>query len=269
MSPPLYNLQEFDGPILLNFPHSGTFIPENILCTLNETGRSLVDTDWHVPRLYEFAKTSVSWLQANYSRYVVDLNRDPEGTDLYPGQEGTGLCPISTFAGDDIYNDGCGPDTGQINRRKQQFFIPYHQQLRTQIERIKSRLGFCILLDCHSIKSRVPRLFNGVLPDFNLGTFSGASCGTELAEMVVDILASSGFSFVRDQRFKGGWITRNYGRPSNNIHALQLEISQQIYMNEDEFLDFDDKQARAVQKPLKSLIANLNNWHGKSKETMR
>jgi len=265
----LYQLQEFDGPVLLNFPHSGTYIPEKIAAQLNERGLAVADTDWHVPKLYEFAKGQVSWLQATHSRYVVDLNRDPNGSSLYPGQAGTGFCPVESFDGYDIYDDGKRPDRAETSYRQQRFFNPYHQQLRTQIERIKNRFGVCVLLDCHSIKSEVPRLFEGVLPDLNLGTFSGASCDPDLASAAVDVLGNAEFSLVRDQRFKGGWITRHYGQPETGVHALQLEISQNIYMDEVENFEFQPKQAASLRQKLQELVNRLNIWAKNQRETMR
>ncbi|VAV95135.1 N-formylglutamate deformylase [hydrothermal vent metagenome] len=254
----LFHCMQNDGPVLLNFPHSGIFLPPKIANSLNQRGNMLPDTDWHVPKLYGFAKEQVSWLEATHSRYVVDLNRDPDGANLYPGQAGTDICPVTDFAGADIYREQQMPD---IKARTEQYFRPYHTELSAQIERILSRHGVCILLDCHSILGQVPRLFDGQLPDLNLGTFSGASCDTSLAELAATTLQTPEFPFVRDGRFTGGWITRQYGQPSSGVHALQLEIAQSCYMDENQIELFDLETAAPLQRVLRNLINNLNNWN--------
>ncbi len=261
MNADLFDFQENDGPLLLNFPHSGQVLPEDIASCLNETGKQQGDTDWHVPELYGFARGHVSWLGARLSRYVVDLNRDPSGASLYPGRAGTDICPQSDFAGNPVYLEGSVPTSAQIQARIDQYFTPYHDCLAAQITRIRARHGFCILLDCHSIKSQVPRLFDGVLPDLNLGTFGGVSCAPDLADLAKAALSEPGrFSFVDNGRFKGGWITRNYGRPIEGVHALQLEISQHCYMDEAADFAFDPARAAPLQRVLKNLINNLNSW---------
>jgi len=251
---PLYVHEESEGSVLLNFPHSGTWVPPDVAAQLNPLGRKITDTDWHVPKLYEFARGSVSWLQATHGRVVVDLNRDPQGANLYPGQATTGLCPVTEFTGAGIYRDGQHPD---IAVRRARYFDPYHQQLADQIERIRARHGFCILLDCHSIKSTLPLLFSGQLPDLNLGTFDGVSCAPQLADLMMLSLQDNGFSFVQNGRFKGGWITRHYGKPAQGVHALQLEISQACYMDENQPEQFDTGKAAALQTVLQNLITRL------------
>lgn len=266
MSKPLFLLQENDGVLILNFPHSGTYIPDEIIGQLNQSGKAMADTDWHVPKLYEFAKDQVTWVEATHSRYVIDLNRDPDGAALYQGQAGTDLCPITDFAGESIYLAGNSPDTKQ---RKTQYFSAYHQQLSTQIERIKSLHGICVMVDCHSIASQVPRLFDGQLPDLNLGSFSGVSSASELVDIASEVLQSSQFSFVRDGRFKGGWITRNYGQPEAGVHVLQLEISQSCYLDETKPQHYDPTKAKALQKILQKLLRAINNWALTQKEIIR
>jgi N-formylglutamate amidohydrolase len=266
MTKPLFLLQENDGVVLLNFPHSGTYVPDDISGKLNDRGKEVPDTDWHVPKLYQFAKDQVTWLQATHSRYVVDLNREPSGVALYQGQAGTDLCPITDFSGNAIYLAGIFPDTKQ---RKKQYFAAYHQQLSAQIERIKSLHGICVMIDCHSIASQVPRLFDGKLPDLNLGTFSGLSCSPALAKTASEVLRNSNFSFVSDGRFKGGWITRHYGRPEQDVHVLQLEISQSCYMDEAKPQEYDPVKAKALQKTLQTLLRAINVWALNHKEIIR
>ncbi|MBL1430465.1 MAG: N-formylglutamate deformylase [Robiginitomaculum sp.] len=266
MSKSLFLLQENDGAVLLNFPHSGIYIPDEVIGQLNQLGKKMSDTDWHVPELYQFAKGQVTWLQATHSRYVVDLNRDPDGAALYQGQAGTDLCPITDFAGNEVYLPGNVPN---IEQRKKQYFTSYHQQLSAQIERIKSLHGICVMVDCHSIASQVPRLFDGKLPDLNLGTFSGLSCSPALAKTASEALANSNFSFVSDGRFKGGWITRNYGRPEQDVHVLQLEISQSCYMDENRPQEYNSAKAKTLQKTLQQLLQAINVWVLHHKEIIR
>ncbi|MBL4617412.1 MAG: N-formylglutamate deformylase [Robiginitomaculum sp.] len=266
MPKPLFILQENDGAVLLNFPHSGTYVPDDISGKLNDRGKEVPDTDWHVPKLYQFAKDQVTWLQATHSRYVIDLNREPSGAALYQGQAGTDLCPITDFAGNEIYLPGNVPNTEQ---RKKQYFTAYHQQLSAQIKRIKSRHGICVMVDCHSITSQVPRLFDGKLPDLNLGTFNGLSCSPALAKTANEALQNSGFSFVSDGRFKGGWITRHYGRPEQDVHVLQLEISQSCYMHEAKPQEYDPAKAKALENVLEKLLQAINAWALTHKEIIR
>ncbi|PHR62591.1 MAG: N-formylglutamate deformylase [Robiginitomaculum sp.] len=256
----LFICEEHDGPVLLNFPHSGVELPDEIASQLNERGHVLADTDWHVPELYSFARGQVSWLEAKYARYVVDLNRDPDGTSLYPGQASTGFCPDTDFVGAPIYQIGQSPDVAEIKVRRTRYFDPYHTMLQSQIERIRAKFGFCILLDCHSIRSEVPRLFLGQLPDLNLGVFGGNSCASELADLAQASLQGGPFSFVRDGRFKGGWITRNYGQPKRGVHALQLEITQSCYMDEQALGPFVPDRAKELQKVLGKLVKGMSDY---------
>lgn len=259
MTQPLFHSHTGDGPVILNFPHSGRLLPDEVFAQLNEHGKAQVDTDWHVPELYGFANGQVTWVEATHSRYVVDLNRDPSGASLYPGHATTGLCPDTDFEGNGIYASQ-SPDVAETERRKQIYFLPYHAELKSQISRICGQYGYCVLLDCHSILSRVPRLFDGALPDLNLGTNSGLSCAPELASVAEAALNGSSFSFVRDGRFKGGWITRHYGQPGKNVHALQLEIAQCAYMDELHPNQFDADRAALLQTVLHGLVKSLQDW---------
>jgi N-formylglutamate deformylase len=199
---------------------------------LTPLGRSVPDTDWHVDRLYGFlAELDVTVLTATHSRFVVDLNRSPAGGLLYPGQAETGICPTETFAGEPIYAAG-PPGASEAARRVAQYWQPYHDALRREIDRVRSRHGVVRLLDGHSIHGTIPRLFDGALPDLNLGTFDGAAAEPGLAARVMAAMADGGFSTILNGRFKGGYITRHYGAPQDRVHALQLEMAWRAYIDE-------------------------------------
>ncbi len=228
----VFAFHEGTSPLLVSVPHDGRGVPEEILARMTPEGRALPDTDWHVAELYAFARElGASMLVANYSRYVIDLNRPVSDEALYPGQVATGLCPTRTFAGDPIYTDG-GPDAAELEARTARYWRPYHERLASALEALNQRYGYALLWDAHSIGSRVPRLFDGELPELNLGTYGGASCGAEIERAIVDVADTSPFDYVVNGRFQGGFITRHYGRPLENVHAVQLEISQRVYMDE-------------------------------------
>jgi N-formylglutamate amidohydrolase len=247
------------SPVILSMPHSGLALPPRLESRMTPAAASLPDTDWHVPKLYEFADDlDCTILQANYSRFVVDLNRPPDDTDLYPGQSGTGLCPEVLFDGSPIYHQGEEPDDEETARRLRQYWRPYHDALLREIERVRSIHGFAILYDCHSIRSKVPRLFEGQLPVMNLGTANGKSCAPELERRVERTMESSGYSFVVNGRFVGGYITRHYGRPGEHVHALQMEIAQHAYMEETAantlIADKSEKLSKALQEIVQGLL---------------
>jgi N-formylglutamate deformylase len=244
-------------PLVVSFPHVGTEVPQDIADTLTADGRRVPDTDWHVHELYSFVRdTGSAWLRARYSRYVIDLNRPPDDTTLYPGQTTTGLCPDLTFDGRPIYADA--PPTGQaVQRRREQYWRPYHTALGELIDAARARHGYAVVLDAHSIRSVVPRLFAGRLPDVNVGTNDGKSCASGLGASVMAALAAqSTFSHVLNGRFKGGHITRHYGQPSRRVHAIQLELAQAAYMDESGFL-YDADRARPLQRVLQTVVAAL------------
>jgi N-formylglutamate deformylase len=218
------------GPIILGMPHGGTFVPDDIATTLNENGKILADTDWHIARLYHRFQRHASFVKANFHRYVIDANRDPSGVSLYPDSNTTQLVPLTDFDGSPIWRIEPGP--AAISERLIHWHQPYHAALRAEIARVKAIHGVVILLDCHSIRSHIPFLFDGKLPDLNIGTFNGVSCHAEIEKMAVNVCENSEFSSVLNGRFKGGWTTRHYGQPNFNIHAIQLEISQHCYMEE-------------------------------------
>lgn len=218
------------GPIVLGMPHTGTFVPAEIRDTLNDNGRGLADTDWHIDRLYDGLLPQVTVVAANFHRYVIDANRDPAGTSLYPGQNTTGLVPLTDFDGRPIWNTP--PTADDIATRLTAFHAAYHDALNAELARVRALHGVAILYDCHSIRSKIPFLFAGVLPDFNIGTNAGTTCAPQVADTVAEICRQArGFSTAVDGRFKGGWTTRHYGRPETGIHAIQMELAQSTYLS--------------------------------------
>ncbi len=248
-----------DSPLVVDVPHAGTYVPEAIAARLTPAARSVPDTDWHVEKLFAFAsEADTTLVVATHSRYVVDLNRDPSGAALYPGADNTELCPTRTFADEPIYTAGSAPDRSEVAARRGDYFEPYHARLAAEIERVRSRHGYAILLDGHSILSRVPRFFAGRLPDLNLGTADGASCAPSVQACASLVLAgAAGFSGVVNGRFKGGYITRHYGAPARGIHALQLETAQACYMDEAPPHPWEPARAAALGALLRQLVAAL------------
>jgi N-formylglutamate amidohydrolase len=248
-------VEEHDSPLILSLPHSGTELADGLRQRLTEHARTLPDTDWHIDRLYAFAENlPATTVQAVFSRYVIDVNRDPSGASLYLGKATTSLVPTTSFAGDPLYLAGEEPDAAEIAERRRTCFEPYHQALAEQIERVKASQGYALLYDCHSIKSHVPRLFEGELPVLNLGTNHGKSCAQDLRQRLEAVMAESPFSHVTDGRFKGGWITRHYGNPGDNVHAVQMELAQRCYMHEDPPYAYDHDKAQALQPILLRLL---------------
>ena len=220
-----------DGPIVLGLPHTGTWMPEDALARLNDRGRALADTDWHVDRLYRDLHPGATLVQARFHRYLIDANRGPDDASLYPGQNTTGLCPLTDFDGQSIYRPGQTPDADEVAARTAAWHAPYHAALSTELARIRDRHGFAILYDCHSIRSEIPYLFPGRLPDFNIGTNSSTTCDPLVQKTVENICAAqSGATWVSNGRFKGGWTTRHYGRPDQGLHAIQMELAQSAYL---------------------------------------
>lgn len=251
-------------PLLVSMPHVGTHIPEGIAADLTEPALAVPDTDWHVDRLYDFLDDlGASVIAATHSRYVVDLNRAPDGSDLYPGRDTTELCPTASFDRQPLYRAGRLPGGAAIERRVSAYWTPYHTALAAELERVHAMHGVALLWDAHSIASEVPRFFEGRLPDFNLGTNGGAACDPDLARRVMAVAgAAQGYSAVLDGRFKGGYITRHYGRPGEGVHAVQLELSQRTYMEEGPPFDFRDDLAAAVRPALRAMLEALLDWAG-------
>jgi N-formylglutamate deformylase len=243
-------------PLLVSLPHDGTALPPDLSARMTEGARGVPDTDWHVSRLYDFARgLGASVLVPEYSRYVIDLNRPPDDASLYPGQNTTGLCPMVRFSGDPVYLPGQEPSEEEVRARVERYWRPYHGALRAELERLHAQHGRALLWEGHSIRgSGLPFLFEGRLPDLNLGTANGASCSPMLqAKLEAVLSAQSGYDWVANGRFKGGHITRQYGDPARGIDAVQLEISQRNYMDEDSF-EYDGAKAARLQALLRGLL---------------
>lgn len=246
-----------DGPVVLGMPHTGTWLPEDVRRNLNARGRGLADTDWHIHKLYEGLLPGATVVRATFHRYVIDANRDPTGASLYPGRNTTGLVPLTDFDGRDIWETP--PTEGDIVARKQAFHAPYHAALEAELRRVQAAHGCVVLYDCHSIRSRIPFLFDGTLPDFNIGTNDGVTCAPAISEAVEDVCrAARAYSTVVNGRFKGGWTTRHYGRPAEGRHAIQMELAQSIYMQEAAPWSYDDARAEDTRKVLKALLCRID-----------
>ena len=251
-------IQQGQGPIVLAVPHSGTYIPDDIFSQLSPLGQQLTDTDWHVNRLYEALLPDATIVRAGFHRYVIDANRDPSGASLYPGQNTTGLVPLTDFDGQRIWADTLDED--DIASRLADWHTPYHAALDSELARIRRKNGVAILYDCHSIRSRIPHLFDGTLPDFNIGTNGTMSCAPEIERTVADICeAATGYTTVINGRFKGGWTTRLYGRPDQNIHAIQMELAQSAYLTAEEPpFAYDEAKAARLREILKNILETLS-----------
>lgn len=220
-------------PLIVSFPHTGTDIPAEVEPRLVSLWLARKDTDWWVDRLYEMAHAlDLTTVRTRISRTVVDVNRDPSGASLYPGRATTELCPITTFDGEPLYVRGCEPHDAEIAARRARYFEPYHAALAAEIERLRREHGRVVLYDAHSIRSRIPRLFEGTLPHFNIGTHAGRSCDRELARAVERACEDPLFTQVTDGRFKGGWTVRHHGRPREGVHAVQMELACRAYLDE-------------------------------------
>lgn len=243
------------APLLISLPHDGSRIPDALAARMTPEARLAPDTDWHVSRLYAFARElGASMLVPRYSRYVVDLNRPPDDVSLYPGQNTTGLCPTVRFSGDPVYLPGEAPTLDEIAARVDGYWRPYHAALRDELDCLRAEHGRVLLWEGHSIRGECPFLFDGRLPDLNIGTASGASCAPDRqARIEAALRAQTGYGWVVNGRFKGGHITRHYGDPANGIDAVQLEIAQRIYMDEDTFA-YDERRADVAQRAIRALI---------------
>lgn len=242
-------------------PHVGTFVPRSVGRSLTDCAARRPDTDWHLPRLYDFLdEIGATVIEATHSRYVVDLNRPPDGSNLYPGRDTPRLCPIDTFGSEPLYRRG-EPGEAEVARRVDAVWKPYHRRLAAELARVKAEHGVAVLWDAHSIASEVPRLFDGRLPDFNLGTVDGAACDPGLAQaLAVALSRQPGYTAVRDGRFKGGYITRHYGRPSEGVHAIQLELSEATYMDETPPYGFCTDRAGPVRSILRQQLEIALDW---------
>ena len=245
------------GPVILGQPHSGTFVPDHIWANLNDTGRQLLDTDWHVPTLYGGLLDDVTVVRANFSRYVIDANRDPQGTSLYPGQNSTELVPITTFDDMPIWKDPLSE--ADQSMRLDTFHRVYHRALQCEIERVKAAHGFAVLYDCHSIRSEIPHLFNNSLPDLNIGDNGGTTCSPLITAVIERVCKrQTGYSHVVNGRFKGGWTTRHYGRPGEGVHAVQMELAQRLYLQSEEPpFTYDEQKAADLRRVLSDILEEI------------
>lgn len=249
-----------DAPLLLGMPHTGTWVPDDIAAQLNARGRQLADTDWHIDRLYDGLLPGATTVRARFHRYVIDANRDPAGKSLYPGQNTTGLVPLTDFDGVGIWATPPTPD--DIAARRAQFHAPYHDALAAELERICDIHGFAVLYDCHSIRGTIPFLFDGPLPDLNIGTNGSTTCDPSIEAVVADRChAQNQFSAVVNGRFRGGWTTRHYGRPDQGWHAIQMEIAQRAYLSaEASPWTYDTAKAARLRATLKLILTDLSRW---------
>jgi len=260
--PPSFALHRGASPLVISLPHVGVGLPGGLAERLTPAALQLPDTDWHVEKLYAFASSlDVSVLEARLSRYVIDLNRDPSGASLYPGKSTTELCPLTTFALEPVYQAGAEPSPEEIASRVQDVFEPYHAALRQEIASIRARHGYAILLEGHSIRSYVPRFFDGRLPDLNLGSADGQTASASVEQAAREVLAGSGMSWVANGRFKGGYITRCFGSPAERVHALQLEMALGCYMHEESPYAFDAARAAPLISVLERLVQALLSVH--------
>jgi formiminoglutamase len=262
MSPDWLQVHEGEQPLIVSFPHTGALIPAEIEARLVSPWLARKDADWWIHELYAFARElGATTVRTAVSRSVIDVNRDPSGASLYPGQATTDLCPTTTFDGEPLYRDR-GPDPDEVAARTERWFAPYHAELQRQIDRLRTRHGAVVLYDAHSIRSRIPRLFEGALPHFNIGDNGGAACAPELAAAIERACDVAPFERVLNGRFKGGWTTRRYGRPEAGVHAVQMELACRAYLDEppgavgpDNWpVAFDPARAAACQAVLRDVL---------------
>lgn len=256
----MFSFNAGTAPLLVSFPHAGTEIPDVLAARMTPEALQRADVDWHLPQLYAFVQAlGASTIAAHFARHVIDLNRPPEDTSLYPGQDVTGLLPLDTFGKQPLYLPGRAPDAAEAQQRRATYWQPYHDRLRAELERLRALHGSVVLWDAHSIASRVPRFFDGKLPDLNLGTADGRSCAPAFQVAIEAELGAQGgegrqFTHVSNGRFKGGHITRHYGAPERGIHALQLEMCQSTYMEETAPFVYRTDLATKVQPLLQRML---------------
>ena len=262
MNDSVYELHRGTAPLLVSLPHVGTFIPDDLKPRLVARALAAEDADWHLDRLYGFARElGASVIVPRCSRYVVDLNRPPENTPMYADANNTELCPTRFFSGDPLYRDGQAPGEAEVQQRLARYWRPYHDALAGELARLKERHGHAVLWEGHSIKSVLPWLFEGRLPELNLGTAAGASCAPRLRAALMPVLeAQQSYTHVTDGRFKGGYITRHYGRPDAGVHAVQLEMCWSTYMDEEPPYVVDRRLAARLQPVLLALLQAALAW---------
>jgi N-formylglutamate deformylase len=255
----VFDVMRGDSPVVLAQPHGGTFVPDDLMRRLNVVGQGLADTDWHITQLYDGLLKGATVVKSNVHRYVIDANRDPEGASLYPGQNTTTLCPLTDFDGLDIWQDNQAPSEDEIEARRLAYHAPYHSALADELARIKAKHGVAILYDCHSIRSEIAFLFDGVLPVFNIGTNMGATCAPEIEQAVhAQCAAAKTYDTVLNGRFKGGWTTRHYGQPEDAVHAIQMETAQRGYVTETPPWSYQSDRATALRSVLGGVLNSLD-----------
>jgi N-formylglutamate deformylase len=256
MTEPWLTVRRGEAPLVVSFPHAGLELLSDSTAALVSVELARHDADWYIDRLYAFAQDlGATTVHTALSRTVIDVNRDPSGASLYPGQETTGLVPTETFDGRPLYREGAAPTPKEIERRKELYFAPYHAVLIRELAHLRGLHKRVVLYDCHSIRSVIPRLFRGELSVFNIGTNDGNACDPALTERIAAICAASRCSHVVDGRFKGGWITRVYGRPADGIHAVQMELAMRAYLrNEGDTPRWDADFAKPIQQTLRAVL---------------
>lgn len=263
---PIFELHSGTGPLLVSLPHVGRHIPTELQPLYTERALQVEDTDWHLDEVYAFVRgLGASLIVPRHSRFVIDLNRPPENTPMYAGANNTELCPTRFFTGEPIYREGCAPTPQQIDQRRTTYWQPYHDALRQELARLKAVHGHAVLFDGHSIKSELPWLFEGRLPDLNLGTAEGRSCAPSMRTALAGVLANQAtFTHVVDGRFKGGHITRHYGQPGQGVHAVQLEMCWSTYMAETPPFRVDPARTARLEPVLRALLQTLLAWRPES-----
>ena len=258
----IFTLHRGSTPLLVSIPHVGRALPDRLRSRYAERALNVEDTDWHLDKVYAFVREmGASLLLPRHSRYVIDLNRPPENAPMYPGVNNTELCPTRFFTGDPLYCEGHAPDAAEVARRRETYWRPYHEALAGELDRLRAEHGHAIVFDGHSIMSRLPWLFDGRLPDLNLGTVEGRSCAPSLRRALADVLdRQREFTHVVDGRFKGGYITRHYGRPAQRQHAIQLEMCFVCYMEECAPFVYDDARVDRVRPVLVRLVQAMLDW---------
>ncbi|MDO5606563.1 MAG: N-formylglutamate deformylase [Paracoccus sp. (in: a-proteobacteria)] len=245
-----------DSPVILDLPHTGTWLPDPVRDALNDRGRVLADTDWHIERLHDGLLPGATTVRATFHRDVIDANRGPDDASLYPGHNTTGLVPLTDFDGAPIWDSP--PTKADVATRKARFHGPYHAALTAEIVRVKAKHGVAILYDCHSIRSHIPFLFGGTLPDCDIGTNSGRSCAPAIEAATQKVADATGRTHVVNGRFKGGWTTRHYGQPGQGVHAIQMELAQSTHLTaEAPLFAYDDTRAKALRVPLAEILTKL------------
>lgn len=254
----VFTVTRGDGPVVLGMPHTGTLLPDAIRDRLNAEGQVLRDTDWHVDALYRDLIPGLTMVRMTLHRYAIDANRDPSGQSLYPGAPTTDLVPLTNFDGAPIWKPGAEPTDADTAERLRVYHAPYHAALKAELDRVRGHHGVAILWDCHSIRSVIPWLFEGTLPDFNTGTNGGATCDARIEASVVEEALASGRTNVLNGRFKGGWTTRHYGRPEHGIHAIQMELAQSSHLaTEAPPFALDPDKAARLRPVLAKMLARL------------